>query len=426
MAQYDLRLVQNTAASGTEFEEKYVNVVKGGLVTSNATGVPSVLAVGANGKVLKADSAQPLGVIWDDEPTTHDQNTDTGTTQSSFQIRSQASGGRFAATSATKMDLRNAANSAYIDFQAKIGTFESVTLPSDPSADTDAANRGWVLAQITANAALQFKGTIGAAVSDTITIADFNALQTYDTGWLYIVNQDGTIRGIAATVGDWFIATETRTGSGSLDADWTHVAFDTSDFVTGPAGAISTEAITVWDSNNRKVKSSGVLLSALATVANLDNYIPEAIISEHGLIRGKTDGVPENFVVGTERIVGRAAAGTVRDLAASDVRTIINVEDGANNYTHPTQTAITSGLTGALVYDAINVNSLGHLTSVNSRTLTPANIGAMSTWVTAPATPTSAGTAGQLAYDLNYLYLCVFTGISGSAKWIRMAGASWV
>ena len=41
-------------------------------------------------------------------------------------------------------------------------------------------------------------------------------------------------------------------------------------------------------------------------------------------------------------------------------------------------------------------------------------------WVTAPATATSSGTAGQIAYDSNYFYVCVSTDV-----WRRTVMASW-
>lgn len=37
-------------------------------------------------------------------------------------------------------------------------------------------------------------------------------------------------------------------------------------------------------------------------------------------------------------------------------------------------------------------------------------------WVPAPATSSSPGTAGQVAYDTNYLYICV-----NSSSWRRIA-----
>lgn len=41
-------------------------------------------------------------------------------------------------------------------------------------------------------------------------------------------------------------------------------------------------------------------------------------------------------------------------------------------------------------------------------------------WVSVPATSTSAGTAGQMAYDNDYLYVCV-----ANATWRRVALNDW-
>jgi len=41
-------------------------------------------------------------------------------------------------------------------------------------------------------------------------------------------------------------------------------------------------------------------------------------------------------------------------------------------------------------------------------------------WTSVPATATSAGTAGQLAYASGYLYVCVATN-----TWRRVALSSW-
>ena len=53
----------------------------------------------------------------------------------------------------------------------------------------------------------------------------------------------------------------------------------------------------------------------------------------------------------------------------------ITVSTTANNYSHPTQTAINASGTGATVVDGVTVNTLGHTTAVSTRTLTLANLG---------------------------------------------------
>lgn len=49
-----------------------------------------------------------------------------------------------------------------------------------------------------------------------------------------------------------------------------------------------------------------------------------------------------------------------------------------------------------------------------------AHAGKMANWVPAPETATSAGTAGQIAYDDSFIYVCVATD-----TWVRTALATW-
>ena len=64
MAQYDILLTQNTASSGVDFQEKYVNIAKGGLLSANASGVPTVLPAGTDGYFLSRDAATATGLSW--------------------------------------------------------------------------------------------------------------------------------------------------------------------------------------------------------------------------------------------------------------------------------------------------------------------------------------------------------------------------
>ena len=70
-----------------------------------------------------------------------------------------------------------------------------------------------------------------------------------------------------------------------------------------------------------------------------------------------------------------ASTGAPEDLSAANVRTIINVADGANNYSHPTQSSISVDTSGAEILDVLTVNTLGHVTAASKRTLTLANLG---------------------------------------------------
>ena len=57
------------------------------------------------------------------------------------------------------------------------------------------------------------------------------------------------------------------------------------------------------------------------------------------------------------------------DITMPGLRTMLNVEDGANNYSHPTQTAISIDLTSIETIDALTVNTLGHVTGATKQAI---------------------------------------------------------
>lgn len=62
-------------------------------------------------------------------------------------------------------------------------------------------------------------------------------------------------------------------------------------------------------------------------------------------------------------------------VSVANVGGTFTVSTTANNYSHPTQTAINASGSGATVVDGVTVNTLGHTTAVSTRTLTLANLG---------------------------------------------------
>lgn len=426
MAQNDILLTQNTSPSGVEFSEKYVNIAKGGILTANGSGVPTVLTVGANTYQLIADDSEPTGLKWVPVSGGHTQNTDTGTTATTFQLDNDASGGKLKAESTTKVGIRNAADSAYIDLQAKDATFEKVTVTAAPTSGSDLANKDYVDGLLSANDAMIFKGTLGTG--GTIT----SLPTTHSAGWTYRVIEAGTYAGVVCEVGDMITALVDRTGTGNSDSDWSVFQTNVDGAVVGPAGAVSDESIAVFNSNNRQIKSGAVLLSALIqksgdlvnnslTVGAGAGAVKDLPLAANSVVVSISANTPAALAVGASQIVGRKASGDVSSLTAAEVRTIINVADGANNYTHPSDGGgdLSTPLTGATVVSAIHINTAGHVTNTATRSLTAADIGAMLTWVSAPANKTSTGTAGQMAYDTNYLYTCTATN-----TWKRSALAT--
>ena len=72
------------------------------------------------------------------------------------------------------------------------------------------------------------------------------------------------------------------------------------------------------------------------------------------------------------------------------------------------------------VSQLVTVNQ-GGVTALNAILTALNNLGAkFPNWVTAPATATSTGTAGQVAYDATHFYICVATN-----TWVRCTLATF-
>ena len=136
----------------------------------------------------------------------------------------------------------------------------TVTLPAaNPTADTQAAHKGYVDAQdeatltsakayadsiLGANDAMLYKGTIGTGGTVTALPA------THEVGWTYKVITAGTYAGTACEIGDMIICV--AAGSSASDADWTVVQNNIDGAVTGPASAVDNR-VAVFDGTSGKV-----------------------------------------------------------------------------------------------------------------------------------------------------------------------------
>jgi hypothetical protein len=79
------------------------------------------------------------------------------------------------------------------------------------------------------------------------------------------------------------------------------------------------------------------------------------------------------------------------------------------------------------VTTTINESTNGYVLKYNSSTKTwvGAAEGTGFSWAGTPATETAAGTAGDVAYDQNFMYVCTTTGTTGNAIWKRATLNSW-
>lgn len=136
---------------------------------------------------------------------------------------------------------------------------------------------------------------------------------------------------------------------------------------------------------------------------------------------GTGSGTMDNFTISDGTNTSTIADGDTLEISGSGLISVaesagvVTISTTANNYSHPTQTAINASGTGATVVDGVTVNTLGHTTAVSTRALTLANLGytgatdannyvlpSASTTVVggvelATVTEASAGTASNLA-----------------------------
>jgi hypothetical protein len=115
-------------------------------------------------------------------------------------------------------------------------------------------------------------------------------------------------------------------------------------------------------SHTHELANNSVVASKIA-----DNAVVNSKILNASVTNVKLSNVSTNTLKG--RIT--ASTGVVEDLNPTQVRTLLNIEDGANNYIHPTgfTNHPASALTGTNVISRILVNSNGHVIGVDTKDL---------------------------------------------------------
>jgi len=115
----------------------------------------------------------------------------------------------------------------------------------------------------------------------------------------------------------------------------------------------------------------------LDSSGNVDFRTGAEVLSDIGAGTGAMD----DFIItdgSTATTVDDGATVTLQGtglISVANVGGTFTVSTTANNYSHPTQTAINASGTGATVVDGVTVNTLGHTTAVSTRTVTLADLG---------------------------------------------------
>lgn len=278
--------------------------------------------------------------------------------------------------------------------------------------------------------AVSYQGSWNAS-TNTPTIP---SASTSNKGYYYVVSVAGSTAIDTITdwkQGDWII---------SNGATWEKV--DNTDSVVSVAGmtgavTLATAHITGLDTAlAAKAPLASPTFTGTVTLPSTTN-IGTISNTELGFLDGVTSAIQTQINGKQATISGAATSIVTANLTASKalisdasgkvgVSTVSSTElSYLAGVTQAIQTQL-NGKQASLGYTAENTankNSINGYCGLDSGGLVPyAQLpSSIMKWVSAPATPTSSGTAGEASYDNDYLYICVATN-----TWKRMPLAIWV
>ena len=375
------------------------------MTSDSATKVPTQQSVGA--VVPNSPTALSTGTV---NNTTYGINSDGSVNDVILAAATTSLSGVMTGTDKTKLnsietgaDVTDATN---VDAAGAVMNSDTSTVDMSFVIDEDAMGsnsatkvptqqsvKAYVDANLAANDAMIFKGTIGTG--GTLTLAAFNALVVYDAGWSYKVITAGTYKGVVSEIGDLFIATVDR-ASGGVNADWTVVQANLDGAVIGPASAGSGNVVTFDGTSGKLIQDSGLTLSGSNTgdepnaSTTVKGIIEIATITETNTGTDATRAVSPDGLdgwTGSAQVttVGTIAAGTWQGTAIN--QTYLVGQSGTNTGDEPTASTTVSGIS------ELATNTEANTGTATDRVLTPANLKSV------------LGTTGTLSTVLKYTAL---------------------
>lgn len=347
MAQYDLLLTQNVAPSGVEFAEKYVNIAKGAILSGNAGGDPTVLAPGTDGYMLVRDDSEATGLKWQIVSGGHTQNTDTGTTSQTFELDSDGFQIELTAESASKFGVKVNGGATYADLEAKDITANAVAFTSG-TITTAPTGSNDIVNKAYADAILAANDAmVYKGVIDASTNPNYPAADAGHTYRISVAGLIGGASGVAVEAGDWIICNTDATAAGDQATVGANWGIIQANLDGAVIGPASAvnERIAVYDGTTGKL-----LKDSGALVSDL---VAKTLFDANTVLAATADNTPTPLTINEQTFVGRKTGGNIAALSPAEAMNIL--------------------------------------------------------WVTAPPTMTSTGTAGQIAKDDNWFYICTAT-----------------
>lgn len=261
-------------------------------------------------------------------------------------------------------------------------------LTSYTEADTldSVTGRGATTTNAVTTGNLTVNGDLTVSGAHTVTLAE--EVKIEDS--IFVLNSNAT--GTPSEDAGLVIERGTSTNVAML---WDESA-DTFAFVNSTEDGTTAGDVTI--ASYADVKTGDLIVDGRATVSTIDAKGTAATVylttGTAGVIESRTaaqvrsdigagtgSGTMDDFIITdgtTSTTIGDADTVTLTGtglVSVANVGGTFTVSTTANNYAHPTQTAITQTGTGASVIDSVSVNTLGHTTAVTKRTLTLANLG---------------------------------------------------
>ena len=185
--------------------------------------------------------------------------------------------------------------------------------------------------------AFVFEGATGNDFETTLTITDPTADRTITlpdiTGTLITTGDTGTVASgmIASTA-----VTSAKLGTSSvltskINASAVTTAKIAADAVTG--AKIADDAIDSEHYTDGSIDAAHLSSDSVTTAKITDANVTTAKVADDAITYAKIQNVSA-----TDRILGRdsSGAGVIEEITPANLRTMLNVADGANNYSHPT------------------------------------------------------------------------------------------